>query len=285
MDDDNTWVTEELVGLVRRFQAIFSETVLPSMDTFTLADLAERSAEMVAVAVVERQVSVLRAAVELADLQMGHLAIPFVRPACEELIWLTYLAQLEEPIRSRLILLLQSKESTDGVNAQQQFLGAKTMRQLGFPKSFVNKQLAARTVAEDNLKAIGETLHWEDGLPSVGWIANQVGLGSFYSFFYSASSKGVHFSPSELFRSAWTETSDSDSHVSFFAEQYRDYRTEFCLHWLTRLLLESTVQVDLLTNLDGFVGSSAQEILELAELIGSKGKVPIVHAGEFNLRR
>src|SRR3954464_1513657 len=109
------------------------------------------------------------------------------------------------------------------------------MRHLGFPRAFVREQLPARKHLEAELATLGRSLGWPDdtrGLPSVGWVALQTKLAKLYDYLYSATSRGVHFSPSEAARSAWSESLDPDATMTLMAEPYRRYRTAFSLHWL-----------------------------------------------------
>jgi hypothetical protein len=102
---------------------------------------------------------------------------------------------------------------------------------------------------ESQLGAIGQRLGWPEdspGLPSVGWLASHTSLEKLYGFLYAATSKGVHFSPSEAARSRRTRDSTPNSAITPIAEPYRWYRTAFSdeanqamldaagAHWLGR---------------------------------------------------
>jgi len=238
--------------------------------------------------VLERQTEALRSAVVLARGSSGHLALPFVRLACEERIWVSYLFSLEREPRDQLLLLMSMLESGTAIGAQQQFFGANTMKRLGFPKSFVNEQhrLGQRSKAE--LSRVGRALGWPepDGrLPSAGWIASQVKLDRLYAYLYSASSKGVHFSPSEALRSGWSSGAAADSKVTLMAEPYVNYRTAFSVYWLSKLLVETVGEIWESGPLAGVeLDDEAQDLITVAVgRIGSMGQLPIVLASEYNL--
>jgi hypothetical protein len=72
---------------------------------------------VVAKAVVDRQVTALRGAVALGQAGLGHLGTAFVRQACEEQIWLKYVAQLDPPDADALLLAM-------GINDNQRGLAA-----------------------------------------------------------------------------------------------------------------------------------------------------------------
>jgi hypothetical protein len=279
---------EQLVAGATKLETAIRTHFIPDLPDLKVSELAQNVSQLVAHFILERQTEALRAAVTLARQSLGHLALPMVRPACEERIWAAYLYALDEAPRTRLLLLMSALESSGAVSAQQQFLGTKTMRRLGFPKSFVRELSMTRKSHEAELAVVGQGLGWPEdtrGVPSVGWVASQTKLDSLYSFLYSATSKGVHFSPSEAARSGWSSSLESDSPVILMAEPYRLYRTAFSLHWLCTLLIETAIVVAS----HGPLGESeledeaSRDVLEAAELIGSAGRVPIVLASEFNL--
>jgi hypothetical protein len=260
---------------------------LPKLPKVTMADVSNNPDTLIASAVVIRQIGGLRSAVALARTSLGHLALPLVRPACEERIWIDYLFSLELATRRRLLLLLASLEGSKTVHAQQQFLGSKEMKRLGFGKRFVNEQQRNRAAIEADLIALGQTLGWPDGAvsPPTGWVASKAGLSRLYDFLYSASSKGVHFSPSEYMRSGWSGGLSGDSPVTLLAPPYAKYRTAFSLHWLSLMLVETLgglvehgplAEVELDDNAGAAIGHAARQV-------GQFGRLPIVLASEFNL--
>ena len=236
---------------------------------------------------VHRQLSAIRGAVLLAENELGHLTLPLIRPACEERIWLTYLLSLEPEDQNLLISLMVRLEGALMVEAQQKYFGSKMMKRLGFSKQFVTGQTANRAEAEEKLAGLGERLGWkaEPGeLPTTGWLASTTGLSQLYEFVYSATSKGVHFSPSEQFRSGWTGSDPADR-VRFLADSYTAYRADFGLYWLSVLFAETLATVlkhGLLEDSMFADDIAAQELRSIVATIRSRSPVPIALASEFN---
>lgn len=253
-----------------------------------MSDLADDLSGLAARFVLDRQTQALRSAVVLAGHSLGHLALPFVRPACEERIWTAYLYPLQRELRDQVLAQMSMLEATKTVTAQQQFLGLKKMKRLGFPRTFVNEQEKVRKAAEAELARLGQTLGWPPDaspLPSLGWIASQANLDRLYSFLYSASSKGVHFSPYEVLRSGWSEDQGPDAAVTIMAEPYIQYRTDFTLHWLSLLLVDTVMVLAEHGPLAGIELDDGAEkaFLSAAKKVGSAGRLPIALAAEFNL--
>lgn len=241
---------------------------------------------MVGRAVIVRQASAIRSTVVLAENGLGHAALPMVRPACDELIWLSYLCSLEEAQRTALLLLLHDNEGARTVMAQQQHLGSRTMRGIGFPKAFVRSMETARKVTEDLLVALGKTLAWpESGSvpPGAAWLASQVSLSKLHAFLYSATSKGVHFSVMECFRSGYNDGTP-DGPITVGAPIYTAYRSAFTLMWQCELLIRTLAAVS--STMPEFGGDDLDDgdgYIDAVERVAKYGKVPIVMPSEFNL--
>lgn len=278
----------ELIDGADELRAGITEMIIARLRQPRMGDLSNNVPEVVARFVLERQVAGVQAAVTLARASLGHLALPLVRPACDERIWWSYLLSLSDRKRHRLLAQMAMLESTRAVESQQQYLGKKVMKELGFSKSFVNSQAKTRTKLEQEISLLGHELDWPDdirGFPSVGWVASQSGLGALYQFLYAATSKGVHFSPSEALRSGWAESLEPDAEVTIMADAYRAYRTDFSLHWLCWLLLETSITVWTLLAPEAPEVSEdvSQRFQAAADKIGALGQIPIVLAAEFNL--
>ena len=112
------------------------------------------------------------------------------------------------------------------------------------------------------------------------------GLSQLYEFLYSATSKGVHFSPSEHFRSGWTGSDPAD-HVTFLADSYTDYRADFGLYLGERHFRgNARHRAQAWPPKDSMFADdiAAQELSSTVVSIRSRGLVPIALAPEFNLR-
>jgi hypothetical protein len=182
---------------------------------------------------------------------------------------------------------MSTLESAQAVGAQQQYIGSKGMRALGFPKAFFKAQAATRSDAETELADAGRALGWPGdvrGVPSAGWLASETGLQALYQFLYAATSKGVHFAPSEALRSAWSRSPEPTAEVTVMAQTYQTYRTDFSLHWLCLLLLDTAIALwPAVPHENQLADDVAAQLLQAAENIGSVGRLPIVLASEFNL--
>lgn len=238
-------------------------------------------------AIALRQNTALHAAVALALADLGHAALPMVRPACDELIWVTYLGGLTREQREPLIIAWESVESGRSVQSQANYIGKVEMGKLGMNRAFVNLTQQRSAVGKAHLRKLGDQLGWPRELdhlpPSTGWIASRVDKHRLYDFLYSATSKGVHFAPSEYFRSGWSDSPTGP--VRPAAEPYKRYRLMFVLHWLAELLLETLGSLwehvsDFGTKIDE---QRSAELTEIAKQIGKFRRVPIVMAQEFNL--
>ena len=280
---------QDLLANVEALCLLANEHMIAALPELVLDDARDAPLILASTAAVHRQISALRGAVVLTQDGLGHLTLPLLRTACEERIWLAYLHSLSDDAGDTLVSSMVRLEASRIVGAQQQYFGKKKMKRLGFPKQFVDAQAANRDEAKQNLARLGKSLGWQaepGDLPSTGWLASKVGLSQLYDFVYSATSKGVHFSPSELFRSGWT-ASEPNTPVQFLANAYTTYRAEFGLYWLGVLLLETLV--DLIEH--GPLGERLPDDPDvsakfglLASAIRAGGPVPIALASEFNLR-
>lgn len=242
--------------------------------------------ELIARSLITRQREALSGAVSLADMGLGHTALPSVRTACDELLWARYLSQLDEHVRTELLLTLGALEAAQAVNAQQQHIGRVAMKRLGFTRGFVRHADAQRRVAESRLAALSRRLGWpvesEHTWPAMSWLARTVDEQSLYQFLYAATSKAVHFSASEHMRRGW---GNSGQPVEVGASPYVQYRSTFVLHWLASLLIETTAAVDdMVPRLASGVSDDwALDVLEVAKRLGSAGRVPIITPSEIAL--
>ncbi|MDI9947014.1 DUF5677 domain-containing protein [Rhodococcus sp. IEGM 1302] len=185
-----------------------------------------------------RQFESLRAAVKLCDIDLGHLAVGFVRPACEELLWLQYLATLDESDAHDVYLALGNNDTMRSAQATQDFLGVEAMTEIGFPRGFSEFLAHAVPAQRKSLKAVGQSLGWppRTPVPSTQWISEQVGQRKLYDYLYAASSRAVHFSAGEGLRRAWGDPGGS---ISVEDVHHRLYLADFALWQLTKLLLQT----------------------------------------------
>jgi hypothetical protein len=236
-----------------------------------------------------RQHEALRATLLLHQSSLGHLAVGYVRPACEEYIWLAYLNSVDKDRARILISSLALEESTRSIAAQRRHMGADGMVALGFPDKFLTETETQGRIARTQLKALGAELGWPPDskgrqrgrLPSSDWVADQVGQKRLYDYLHSASSRMLHFSVSEITRRGWGATG-ADQVLRFDDPDYVAYRTDFALSW----------QVYFLTQTAGVLRMAAGPIMnetegrvvaDAVERFGALGPVPIIRPEEMNL--
>jgi hypothetical protein len=215
--------------------------------------------------------------------QFAHLFVPFVRTACEELIWAKYLISLDREVAEALVQYLSSRNLFESLSAQKEY-SADSIRSLGLEEAFEaclrNQENVRRSLAE-----IAKRLKWKDRsgkrVPSIKYIAKEVGLQKLYILIYHASSRFVHFSPHELMRRIWGKP--GDMHIS--SSHFSKYWACFGVYWALRIYL------DLLESLNSILGvisaegtSSLDEdaaILDAASKLGELGAIPIITAEEL----
>ncbi|MEU3781686.1 DUF5677 domain-containing protein [Streptomyces sp900129855] len=244
-----------------------------------------------------RQAEATESASLLAKNGLGHMAVVYVRPACEEFFWLKYLLTLSDPHIASLFINLSSLEAVRALTAQQQFTGKKGMKSLGFPAAFVNLMTSKAPAGRAAIAAVGRDLNWPEPtdpkgsqIPTTHWVANAIGEGKLYDFLFSATSRAVHFSMHEAARKIWV---DDDGDMDLEASIHVRYRTHFGIYWTCDLLARTLLlmmQAELKTEGDttGAIEVSDDFFERLRSAIAGvrkTGSPPIVIPEEFNLRR
>ena len=228
---------------------------------------------MILRAIARRQFDCLSSVVELASKSQGYSAVPLLRPACEEFIWVSYLLKLQPRDAERVLRCVAQTELLDSLQAQDNFAGRSTSKKLGLAKYLRSSQSRAHHVQAE-LRALAKELDWgkkaeESGRgPTLGLLARQVGQVKLYNFLYHASSRFVHFSPAELLRRAWGKAGQVSIHSKHFAE----YWSAFALHWGTSLIAQTLAEVagSLPAN-DEEDQLDAAAVLAAAERVGAYG--------------
>ena len=128
-----------------------------------------------------------------------------LRGICEDLIWLTYLARMEERSAEEFVEYLIQRGTLEGLATQRRFFEANNPTQpvLGSGRDANDGNRAiqkARNKRRVFWKSMGSTRR--DG-PTVRNIAENVGLVSTYDFVYFAASNFVHFNPNALLQTGW----------------------------------------------------------------------------------
>ena len=191
-------------------------------------------------AILARQVESLEAAILLADAGRGYSALPFVRPACEEYLWLKYLLLVDRGDAEELLDHLGREHVLDALRAQENFVGEEETARLGLGGARARYDDAV-TVRASARQDLGTRLQWErdtvkrSRVPTTRFVAKAVGELAMYEFIYGASSRHVHFNVAELLRRVWGAGALFEVGSGSFAR----YFTAFALSWTSRLLVKT----------------------------------------------
>lgn len=161
------------------------------------------------------------------------------------------------------------------------------MRSLWYTPAFLEEAEKRLQFVEKDLKSLQAELKWSGKLPSTEWIAKSVQEERTYRYLHSATSRAVHFSAGEVFRRSWGEPGGI---VTTDKPEFRTDLYEFSLDQLWRLLFETMQGVlKLVADSNGDVGITSEDsatkdrLMPLIEALLKFGKVPLVHAHEWNL--
>ena len=185
-----------------------------------------------------RQFDSLEVAAGLAESNRGYAAVPLLRPACEELLWLRYFNTLEAGDARILVDCLIGSGLLDDLEAQVVQVGEGGIAEMGLLPVLAALRSKGPDIRQ-KLKELGRRLGWprrvvRDGeLPSTWFIAKTNGESSkLYRFLYHATSRYVHFSAIELARRGWGKP----GRLELSSRTYETIWAEFSLAWGTRLL-------------------------------------------------
>jgi hypothetical protein len=182
-------------------------------------------------AILRKQFDALNAIIDMTDRGVGYAAVPLLRPACEELIWVAYLTGVDRRDAADLLLWMGALESYHTFMAQEEFAREKGMADLGFPAETQQNLINGFTNGGSQIARLGKKLGWKkttrEGLPTVSYLAGKTGHKGIYKLLYHASSKAVHFSVPELMRRVWGEPGKMDIDSAFMER----YWSAFALYW------------------------------------------------------
>ncbi|MFK0244598.1 DUF5677 domain-containing protein [Amycolatopsis azurea] len=231
-----------------------------------------------------RQLESLTAAVVLARQDLGHLAVSFVRASLEDVIYLGFFVPLALEESQKLFLLLGNWDATRSLLAQRAYIGDEVMKTLWYPEDFLDAVQLKRDDVRTELKALQKHYKWSGGdLPSAAWIAEKAGKKELYNYLHAATSRSLHFSAGEIMRRGWGNPSGK---MITDKPEFRAHLASFALDQLWRLHVETwqvtspLMEAAAITSDDGL--SSVDMEPALNRLV-ALGKVPLVHAHEWNL--
>lgn len=233
---------------------------------------------------IRRQLEALNAALNLAAANLGHLSVTLVRPSLEEMLWIKYLSRLDLPVAERLLLAMSRYDGLRSLASQQRYVGDQAMRDLWYTADFLEAAGKTLPVVEAELVKLKVELKWSGGkLPSTEWIAKSVDELRIYEYLHSATSRSVHFSAGETLRRSWGEPGGI---VTTEKPEFRMHLSDFALDELWRLFFETIeAAMPLLSDagIDSEESLTDDRILPLLETLLALGRVPLVHAHEWNL--
>jgi hypothetical protein len=237
---------------------------------------------VVARTVAERQVNALRASIVLGKNNLGQLASAFVRQACEEQIWLKYIAQLESAVADRLLSTMGDSDVMRGLLAFRDYAGLDALVKLGFPAYFVQWVDVYVGKAKSDFSELGDQLGWPNRKrpPSTDWIADQVGDRRTYDYLFAASSRVVHFSAGEAFRNTWWDA-EMRLHLT---EGRQNHQYAFALDCLILTALRTFRSVFVIMGSSSKIELDEDILLDAMRRYMELGRVPLMIPEEFNLR-
>jgi|SRR5215469_9658212 len=231
-----------------------------------------------------RQLEGIRAAILLARQNLGHLAVTFVRASLEDVMYLGFFMKLDLEDSQKLFKLLGNWDSLRSLLAQRKYVGDEVMAQLWYSEAFLKAAVEAQERTKIELKVLQKQYKWSGGIvPSADWIADQAGKRDLYDYLHAATSRALHFSAGEIMRRGWGHPSGK---IITDKPEFREHLTSFALDQMWRLYVETwMVTMPLLEK----AGISSDESLGSDEMepvinrLVALGKVPLVHAHEWNL--
>ncbi|MFG1777647.1 DUF5677 domain-containing protein [Micromonospora sp. NPDC049048] len=235
--------------------------------------------------ILRRQLEALDATVVLAKVGLGHLAVGFIRPALDELLWMLWVKDLPQEDAQNLLMVMGRSDGIRSLLAQRAYVGDAVMQELWYPVTFLDAQEQQLTRVNDELAKIREQFNWSGRpLPSASWVAKQTGHKDLYDYLHAAASRALHFSMGEVMRNGWGEP---DGKVVTLKPEFREYRTNFALYQLPSLFLKTASACQEFFEYAGIIEREdeavGKQVLAATEALGKFGRVPLVHAHEWNL--
>lgn len=189
-----------------------------------------------------RQTESLEAAILLAEAARGYSAVPFVRPACEEYLWLKYLLTLDRSDAEQVLTHFEQEQVLDVLHAQEQFVGQTETDAVGLG-GMRERYATARDNSASGRRELAKRLQWDPQAvargkpPNMRFVAERVDELAFYKFLYGATSRHVHFNVAELMRRVW----GANAVYRVGSESFSRFFTAFALSWLARILVQTVV--------------------------------------------
>ncbi|WP_246332312.1 DUF5677 domain-containing protein [Streptomyces rutgersensis] len=232
-----------------------------------------------------RQVESIQAATILARQNLGHLAVAFVRASLEDVLYLGFFASLTREESQELFSTLGSWDGLRSLLAQRSYVGDEVMQALWFSPEFLDAAEARRAETREKLLDLQKKYRWAGReVPSAAWIAKKSGKQELYNYLHSATSRSLHFSAGEILRRGW---GDPANKVVTNSGHFREHLAAFALDQLWRLHVEFWEMATPFMEDAGISGDESitfEDTQPLLNRLIGLGKVPLVHAGEWNRR-
>ncbi|MEU4214044.1 DUF5677 domain-containing protein [Actinoplanes sp. NPDC026623] len=231
-----------------------------------------------------RQLESINAATLLSRNGLGHLAVAFIRAALEDAMYLEFFSQLDLEESQELFLHLGKWDAIRSLLAQRSYVGDDVMAQLWYPLPFLEAAERERETVKTQLKGLQIKYRWSGGtLPSADWIADRAGQRALYDYLHAATSRALHFSAGEILRRGWGHPRGA---LITDKQEFREHLASFALDQLWRLYTETWKVAIPFLEAAGISSDDAvgwDQMQPVLDRLLAAGKVPLVHAHEWNL--
>lgn len=248
----------------------------------TAEDFARDPRTLASVVSFRRQVESLQAALRLEEAGLGHLAVSFVRPAVEEVLWIVYLNKLSVDDARAVLIGMAADDALRSIQAELGHRGTEAMEHIGYPAAYLAALDQTQQENESHLKAVWLRLGYKGKSPNLKWIAEQADKLSVYLHLHPASSRAVHFSAGEIFRRAWFDGEtrsvriDDPAHRGFLRDFAFDQLIRMCVFTLVEIHVETASPPEEVATADAVLSQLFKDLVLL-------GEVPLSTPEEMNL--
>lgn len=236
-----------------------------------------------------KQFESLEVILDLVGRNKGAVAGPLLRPACEEFIWVKYLASISLSDAEHILRLVGLEETYKSLTATNKTAGISVIEQSSL-EPYLEEARKHKKKRHDALSEIGEKLSWPEKegriqIPSISWLAKKVEQKDMYNRVYHATSRFAHFSAAELGRRVWWSKPDEKLLIGSF--HFADHWNRFCLHWGALLFIYTMREIlgfqviredDRATGRDVFDFSPVEDV---GKRIDERGMPPIISSREL----
>ena len=231
--------TADLTPLKTNVQRILDSTraFIEKISNFDY-DPTDDALPIVCRAVLRRQFDSLEAILQMVAQEKGFLAGSFLRQTCEEFILIKYLTSIPLNSAERLVKTMGEEEVYGLLNAQDNAMGSSETEKLGLVP-YLKEMRESKNCRLNSFRTLAKELNWpkpkSGKIPTVLWFAKKVGEEQIYKLIYHATSRFVHFSPTELAR--LVRDLNGSGKLSIRPTDLNLYRGAFSLHWGAKLFV------------------------------------------------